>query len=168
MVSRFLGHNLFFFLCVCVCVHIAFWKCAIGLYWRKITEQMDSYSDLVQLHTCLYNSLSGTFRRHCIWGVSDLEQALPSPVDLVLRDWAAHSQMSICSKEMWWSAPCWHVLDAGIFHNIRRKYIILFVKWNKGHYDMGKRKELSTKRICAACHGNILLGSIQCCTMLAS
>lgn len=29
---------------------------------------------------------------------------------------------------------------------------------------MGKRKDLSTKRICAACHGKILLGSMQCCT----
>lgn len=67
---------------------------------------MDIYSNLVQQLPCHYNCLLVTCRRQCIWRVSDLEQALPALLGLVLRAWAA--SMSICLTNSAW------VLRAGL------------------------------------------------------
>lgn len=79
-----------FFRSVCVTL----WKCAVGVCWSKRTKQIDSYSDLVQQLPCHYNSLLVACRKRWIWGICDIEQALPALLGPILG-----SEQPICQYE---------------------------------------------------------------------
>lgn len=113
----------------------------------------------------------GPCRRWCIWGVSDLDQAMSALLGLVLGAWEA--RMLAVAATTWEPAgvPCTSLccMLVGImteitFQPVRRRYMILFATQNKSTTAQEGDSNLSTDRICATCCGKMHLGSVQCCT----
>lgn len=105
--------------------------------------------------------------RHCIWGVSDLEQTLSALLGLVLGAWEAIvlAWLTTVSESFGVShaGQCCTLLDVmrDDIPACQEKIYDLLVTQNKRHHDMGWGRKLSTDRICAEHHRKIHPASAQ-------
>ena len=130
--------------------------------WYCNESKCLSYFIPALLINCLYLQ---PHRWLCIWGVSDLEQAMSALLGIALRAWAAH--MLACVLAVWETAGVHHaqvgVVTEVIVSPVRRRYMILLVTQKKGHCGMGGRRNLFKEGICAVCCGKTSPGSAWCC-----
>lgn len=101
-------------------------------------------------------------RRHCIWGVSELDH-LSS-----VGSWEAHTLAGITTANEPAGVSCLCCTLVGAMTEITsqpigRRYTILFATQNKSTTEQEGDKNLSTNGICATCCGKTHLGTTQCC-----
>lgn len=148
--------------------HGRFWKVGLSAH---IEYYFDRTREIVWNQQCKTKCPSlywGACRRHCIWGLSDLDQAISALLGLGLKLGSLYVTME--SAGLLHADFCCVVADVMTDVTVQpvRRCMALIAAHDKRHCGMGVRRNLSTDRFCIVCQAAVYLQSAWCCMKRAS